>query len=152
MNFREMCSKARVQQTDILEYQNSRIKWLFDTLKVAEEVGLTVQQNYPNIGVYCYGSRCWDFKIETGSLLSAATVYRWTPHRQGKHHRIIVTSSWSDDGEVIIDQIQIGEKGMAELRNAVQTWLANQIAKRGADRLIQQYEAWGTCHNDSKGS
>jgi hypothetical protein len=139
MNFREMCAKARVQQNDILEYQNSRIKWLFDTLKVAEEVGLTVQNNYPGIALYCYGTRCWIFKIETGSLLSAATVYRWKPHKQGKHHRIIVTSCWKGDGEVIIDQIEKGEKGLAELRNAVQSWLANQVARREIDRLVKHY-------------
>jgi hypothetical protein len=143
MSFREMCSKARDTQTEILEYQNSRIQWLFDTVKVAEEVGLTVQQNYPNIGVYCYGQRCWEFKIETGSLLSAATVYRWRPHKQGKHHRIIMTSCWKADGEVVIDQIEEGEEGLAELRTAVQTWLANQVAKRGADRLVKQYQDLG---------
>lgn len=61
MSFREMCSRARVTQREILEYQNSRIEWLSDTLKVAEEVGLTVQQIYPSIGVYCYGNCCWRF-------------------------------------------------------------------------------------------
>jgi hypothetical protein len=81
--------------------------------------------------------------FETGSLLSAAMVYRWRPHKQGKHHRIIINSHWKDDDEVIIDQIEKGEEGLAELRTAVQTWLANKIVAREIDRMIQQYKDLG---------
>ena len=143
MSFREMCSKARLQQENILEYQNSRTKWLLDTLKVVEEVGLAIRQYSFDVRVLCYDTPCWDFKIETGTLLAATTAYRWTPHKQGKHHRIIVTSHWKGEGEVIIDQIEKGEEGLAELRISVQTWLAGQLVKRDADRLVQQYRDMG---------
>jgi hypothetical protein len=54
-----------------------------------------------------------------------------------------MTSCWKADGEVVIDQIEEGEEGLAELRTAVQTWLANQIAKREIDSLVQQYKDLG---------
>jgi hypothetical protein len=140
MSFKDLCYKARKNQNETLEYQNSRIRWLYDTLKVAEDMGLTVQHSYPNISILYYGTVCWTFRIETGRLFSTFECYNWRPDKQGKHHRISITSYWQNENEVIIDQIEKGEEGLAELRIDVQTWLANQIVKREIDNIVEHYQ------------
>jgi hypothetical protein len=130
MNFREMYGKARVQQREILEYQNSRVSWLFDTLKVADEVGFTVRVKGHCVSVYYGDMRCWKFAIKTGCM----RMLRFTPHEQGNWHQVNVVGYWGE--EATIEQIKKGEKGLDELRTAVQAWLANQIAKREAASTI----------------
>jgi hypothetical protein len=142
MSFKDLYVKARKDQDAVEEYQRSKVEWLSDTLKVVEEVGLNVKRYHDRVAVRFLSNEYWIFKIETGSLWSNYTQYRWRPSKLGKDHRITITNRW-DVAEEVIDQIEKDDEGLAELRRAIQTWLANEIVERKVDSDMAFYHSNG---------
>lgn len=139
MSFKELYTKAKEDRDEILEYQASRVEWLFDTLKVVEELPeMKAEKKHGGVVVMYIANDGWTFRIETGRWAG----WDWYPHKLGKCHRVTVTNRWDD---TIMPIEQSKEGGLPELRTFVQTWLAREIVKRKVDSAIDQYLSEGYC-------
>jgi hypothetical protein len=144
MSFKEMCAEKREEKDRIAVHGRVAYRWLEESLTEVQEMpDFYIRHGKECICILHDNTPVWDVKIETGHLRIGLHDW-WTTTGVGTSYRVTIFQG-RGGGEVTFNQTVKGEEGHAELREAVQFWIAQQIVDNDWDRkTYPQPRDWRT--------
>lgn len=134
MSFKDLCAEKREEKDRITVHVRVAYRWLEESLTEVQEMpDFYIRHGKGCICILHGNIPVWDVKIETGHLFVTSMFSKWTTTGVGTSYRVTIFQGRGRE-DVVFDQVVKGEEGHAELREAVQFWISQQIVDNDWDR------------------